>query len=183
MACFFRIWSTSTFWCRDPKGNIVALPMSVQAELRNIALCGLSHLEGDIFKELDDCVTPSGIPKPEEKLPLWASMWQLMLMYRDLMMASRARNGLGHGMYRNPAVDLKREPCTDILVALDAQHRTKWHVQNFFPVMAIFYHYHFRNKKSIEVSTDCLKACHSSQVHQAAKDMLDSRKTFCKSPQ
>lgn len=64
--------------------------MSVQAELRNIALRGLNHLEGDIFKELDDCVTPSGAPKPDDKLALWASMWQLMLMYRDLLMASRA---------------------------------------------------------------------------------------------
>lgn len=99
MACFFRIWSTSAFWCRDPKGNIVALPMSVQAELRNIALCGLSHLEGDIFKELDDCVTPSGIPKPDEKVALWASMWQLMLMYRDLMIASRARDERGRGTF------------------------------------------------------------------------------------
>jgi hypothetical protein len=94
MACFFRIWSTAAFWCRDPSDKIVTLPISVQAELRNIALKGLHHLEGDILKELDDCVTPSGAPKPDDKLALWASMWQLIFIYRNLMRASRGRGEL-----------------------------------------------------------------------------------------
>jgi hypothetical protein len=102
MACFFRIWSTAAFSCRDPSGKIVGLPMSVQAELRSIALRGLSLLEGDIFKELDDCVTPSGMPKPDDKLAIWACMWQLMFMYRDLMSASRARDERGQGMCCHP---------------------------------------------------------------------------------
>ena len=69
-----------------------------------------------------------------------------------------------------------------------SQNRHKWHLENFFPVMTIFYHYHFRNKKSVEVSMDWLKApyptraCHSKRLHHAAKEMFDSRKPFCKYP-
>lgn len=55
-------------------------------------------------------------------------------------------------------------------------------------MIAIFYHYHFRNKKSIEVSMDWLKspypsqACRSKGLQQAGTDMLDGRKPFCKLP-
>lgn len=89
MACFFRIWKTSSFWCRDPSGKVVNLPISVQAELRKIVLHGIHLLENDVFKELDDCVTPTRSPKPDDKMALWASMWQLILIYRDLMAGLR----------------------------------------------------------------------------------------------
>lgn len=89
MACFFRIWRTSSFWCRDPSNKIVSLPMSVQAELRNIVLQGLHRIEYDILKELDEYVTPHGSPKPQDKMAIWASMWQLILIYRDMIAAFR----------------------------------------------------------------------------------------------
>jgi hypothetical protein len=87
MNCFFRLWQTSGFWCRDPSNKIVKLPVSVQAQLRKIAYRALYSLEHDVLKELDECLTQQGPPKLEERLAIWASMWQLLLMYRDLIIA------------------------------------------------------------------------------------------------
>lgn len=85
MNCFFKIWKTASFWCRDPANNIVTLPLSVQAQLRKIARKGLDSLEHDVLKELDDCLTQQGPSKPQERMAIWASMWQLILMYGDLL--------------------------------------------------------------------------------------------------
>lgn len=90
MSCFFRIWKTSSFWCRDPSNNIVGLPLSVQAHLRKIALKGLHYLEGDVLKELDEILTQQVSPKSDGRIAVWASMWQLILMYRDLIVAFRS---------------------------------------------------------------------------------------------
>ena len=88
MACFFRIWKTPSFWCRDPSGKTTALPISVQAQLRTIVQRGIHSFEHDILKELDSLITPSHQPKPDDKLALWACLWQLMIIYRDLTAAS-----------------------------------------------------------------------------------------------
>ena len=85
MNCFYRIWKTHSFWCRDPSNKLVSLPLSVQAELRLIALKALESLEHDILKQLDDCLAQQGTVKTQDKLAIWASMWQLILLYRDLL--------------------------------------------------------------------------------------------------
>lgn len=91
MACFFRIWKTPSFWCRDPSGKVVALPISVQAQLRTIVYRGIHSMEYDILKELDMLVTSSNQPKvtTDQKLGLWACLWQLILTYRDLTATSK----------------------------------------------------------------------------------------------
>ncbi|CAG9938328.1 unnamed protein product [Clonostachys rosea f. rosea IK726] len=168
MACFFRIWKSSSFLCRDPSGKIANLPLSVQAELRTIARNALHRIEHDILKDLDECLTPSRSPKPDDKLALWAALWQLLFMYRELtwsVTTMMARHGQGLADPQNP-------------------HRSP--IENFFGVLAIFYHYHFRNKKSLEVSLDWLKApgypAHLCQAKQAlgplTKAMLGDRKPF-----
>lgn len=65
------------------------------------------------------------------------------------------------------------------------QTRYKFPLESFFPVMAIFYHYHFKMKKSVEVSMDWLKApaypsnaVLSKRLHHAAKELIDCRKDF-----
>ena len=90
MNCFFRIWKTSTFWCRDPSNKFVPLPLSVQAQLRNIARKTVKRIEMDVLKELDECLTQQKGPKPEERVGIWASMWQLIFMYRELLSAFHA---------------------------------------------------------------------------------------------
>lgn len=87
MHCFFRIWRTPSFYCRDPTNKLVTLPLSVQAELRSIAREALKSLEHDVFKLLDDCIAQQGPLKEPDRMAIWASMWQLMFMYRDLLVA------------------------------------------------------------------------------------------------
>lgn len=83
MNCFFKIWKARAFVCnQDTK---MAVPPTVQAQLRNIARSALNSLEHDILKELDDCVTQQGKPKDQERLAIWMSLWQLMLMYREIL--------------------------------------------------------------------------------------------------
>lgn len=84
LACFFRIWKTSTFWCEDPKRRMAALPLSVQAQIRHIARKAISRRERDIFSILDSLSSPSSQPKAEERMALWACLWQLIWVYRDI---------------------------------------------------------------------------------------------------
>ncbi|KAH6997914.1 hypothetical protein BKA56DRAFT_664561 [Ilyonectria sp. MPI-CAGE-AT-0026] len=169
MNCFFRIWRTHSFSCLDPSNKLVTLPLSVQAEVRHIARKALESLEHDVFKQLDECVAHQGPPKTQEKLAIWASMWQLMLMYRDLLNAFKA--------------DISRMgPVHDPAVA-HAKSLYQWMTDKVFPLLAIFYHYQFRTKKSLDMSLDWLKsstypsrACHSKRIRKFTKDMMSSKK-------
>jgi hypothetical protein len=145
MNCFFRLWKTSSFWCRDPSNNIVKLPPSVQAQLRNIAFKALDSIEHDVLKDLDECLTQQGPPKPDEKVAIWASMWQLILIYRDLIVAYHSHLG-----------QLKNTPQGDQAFAAQCRPYQKL-IDSFFPLMAVFYRYQFRTKKSLEMSMDWLK--------------------------
>lgn len=93
MNCFFRILKARSFWCLDPTNKLTTLPLSVQAQLRNIARRAIYSLEHDILKEMDDCIAQQGIPQPQERIAIWASMWQLILMYRDLLQGFKAHIG------------------------------------------------------------------------------------------
>ncbi|KAF4123408.1 hypothetical protein GMORB2_6109 [Geosmithia morbida] len=173
MSCFFRIWKTPSFWCRDPTGKIASLPISVQAQLRAIALRGISSVEHDVLKELDGLTTPSHQPGPDDKLAVWASMWQLILIYRE--MTAAARNCLSMS---------ESSPSDPHSLALQSQCR--FFLDCFFPQVTIFYHYQFRNKKSLEVSLDWLNAPKYASrlrgsgkgIEQAGKAMIDCRKKF-----
>ena len=87
--CFFKIWKSSRFFCRDPSNNFVSLPTSTQAQLREIARKAVYSYEMDVLKELDDCLTQQSSPKPEERLAIWASMWQLIFIYRECLSTFR----------------------------------------------------------------------------------------------
>jgi len=81
----------SSFWCRDPANHIVTLPLSVQARLRKIAREALKLLEYKVLKSLDDCLGQHSQPQPQERMAIWACLWQLILMYRDLMGAFKSQ--------------------------------------------------------------------------------------------
>ncbi|PHH68411.1 hypothetical protein CDD83_6120 [Cordyceps sp. RAO-2017] len=91
MGCFFRIWKMSSFSCRDPTNRMANLPLSVQARLRNIAREALKSLEYRVLKALDECLGQHTQPQPPERMAVWASLWRLMLMYRDLLIAFEAK--------------------------------------------------------------------------------------------
>ncbi|OAQ81894.1 hypothetical protein PCL_07144 [Purpureocillium lilacinum] len=171
MNCFFRIWRMSSFWCRDPANHIVTLPLSVQARLRKIAREALKLLEYKVLKSLDDCLGQHSQPQPQERMAIWACLWQLILMYRDLM-----------GAFKSQIV--RAGPNGDVYHA-HYQRLADVH----FPMVAIFYHYQFRTKKSLEISLDWLQAgshhrhdpknkgdiCHlGRRLLEARKDMYQS---------
>lgn len=62
-------------------------------------------------------------------------------------------------------------------------------MEGFYPLLAVFYHYQFRTKKSIEHSFDWLDTISSSYVSREEKDqirhfgmqLLASRRDLCKS--
>ncbi|KEY74129.1 hypothetical protein S7711_05378 [Stachybotrys chartarum IBT 7711] len=171
MSCFFRIWKTSSFWCRDPSNNIVGLPLSVQAHLRKIALKGLHYLEGDVLKELDEILTQQVSPKSDGRIAVWASMWQLILMYRDLIVAFRS-------FLDRAEADSNTGPEKLLYKRLS---------EGFFPLLTIFYHYQFRTKKSLEVSLDGLKSPYpgmtypTQTISRLAQSLLDTRKAMYQS--
>jgi hypothetical protein len=58
----------------------------------------------------------------------------------------------------------------------------------FFPLLATFYHYQFRTRKSLEVSLDWLKSskysgCRHKAIEHSGKILLDSRMHFLQSLQ
>ncbi|KAH7171070.1 hypothetical protein EDB81DRAFT_189221 [Dactylonectria macrodidyma] len=176
MNCFFRIWRTHSFMCLDPSNNLVTLPLSVQAEVRHIARKALESLEHDVFKLLDDIIAQQGPPKNQDKLAIWASTWQLLLMYRDLLNTFKS--------------DISRMGTLNDPAVAHAKSLYQWMNDKVFSLLATFYHYQFRTKKSLEMSLDWLKsssypsrACHSKRIRKCTKDMLGSRNELYESIQ
>lgn len=101
--CMFKIWMTQHsshsngiyYRGHKSKGPAERLPYSVHEELRHIAKKAMESLERDILSELDACMTQSGAVKPYEKPLLWACLWQLMFVYRQLLTSSCKS---GHGV-------------------------------------------------------------------------------------
>lgn len=93
MNCFFRIWKARSFWCLDPTNKLTTLPLSVQAQLRNIARRAIYSLEHDILKEMDECIAQQLPTKNQDRIAIWASMWLLILMYRELLQGFKTHIG------------------------------------------------------------------------------------------
>ncbi|KAL6886539.1 hypothetical protein HDV57DRAFT_392431 [Trichoderma longibrachiatum] len=172
MNCFFRIWKARSFWCLDPTNKLTTLPLSVQAQLRNIARRAIYSLEHDILKEMDECIAQQGPPKAQERIAIWASMWQLILMYRELMQGFKTHIGR--------LATSKSESTQNIAFQGQLYKRL---ADSFFPLLVVFYHYQFRTKKSLELSLDWLKAptyppalCHNRAIRESAQQLLDCRK-------
>ncbi|KAJ6782912.1 hypothetical protein PWT90_10489 [Aphanocladium album] len=172
--CFFRILKTDSFWCRDPTNKFVSLPLSVQARLRNIARQSVRFIEHDILKELDEILAQQGSTKSDERLAIWASLWQLILIYRETLASFKKH------MSRLAKKVNEFDP-----IAAEHGRMYRWMSDMVFPLMTTFYHYQFRTKKSLEVSLDWLssskypsRACKSKPLHMTAKHLFDSRKEF-----
>ncbi|KAG9249526.1 uncharacterized protein F5Z01DRAFT_631548 [Emericellopsis atlantica] len=168
MGCFYRIWKTSSFGCRDPSGRVSVLPISVQAQLRHIAMKAIHSIEGDILRQLDNLTTPAHQPKQDDRLALWAGLWQLMLFYRDLTASIET---------------LAARLEADFDPAHPLYARVQYLSDGFFPLLATFYHYQFRTKKSLEVSLDWLRSskyngCRYKAIEHSGRILLDSRKHF-----
>ncbi|KAF4981127.1 hypothetical protein FZEAL_2997 [Fusarium zealandicum] len=168
MNCFFKIWKAPAFTCSS-SNKVSHVPFTVQAQLRHVAWKALVSHELDVLKLLEDCLAQQEPLKPHERMAVWASLWQLILMYRDLVIA--------HDNYFSQYPSAKRDP------AIAQPYESLYNI--FFPLIAIFYHCQFRTPKRLEMSLDWLKeptyparACRSSRIRQFSKEMLDARRDF-----
>ncbi|KAI0009105.1 hypothetical protein F4779DRAFT_617933 [Xylariaceae sp. FL0662B] len=89
LRCMYKIWRQRKFFCqKDPGGNLEELPDSIHKSLKGIAAFRIKALEPDILTLLEKhCKTDN---KPPERLPLWTSMLQLILMYRDVFTLNKS---------------------------------------------------------------------------------------------
>lgn len=83
MRCWYMIWHTSKLYAHAPGWAADAqLSPTVIWELRKIATGALIACEKEILLELDE-LPPDGARLIE--LPLWACIWQVILIYRQLV--------------------------------------------------------------------------------------------------
>ena len=83
MYCFYRIY-TASFSFRGPNSKESPLPVTIQLELRAIAKKNMKSLEKDVLNEFDKFLKPDGIADCD-RLPVWACIWQMILIYRDML--------------------------------------------------------------------------------------------------
>lgn len=86
MTCWVRLWNTETMYYRDANG-IQPLPATTLRELKNLALPWLAEAERLVLESLDDLLARNGGIQDDEMLPVWACLWQLILLYRNLLQA------------------------------------------------------------------------------------------------
>lgn len=193
MSCFFMIWRMPSFWCRDPTNRIANLPLSVQARLRNIAREALKSLEYKVLKSLDECLGQHSQPRPDEKMAVWASLWQLILMYRDLLTACKAKvarltregdEDVHDGRWTDKERRGKARLTASTVNAYIDHYRQL--ADTYFPLVAVFYHYQFRTK-SLDLSLDWLEAGQApgqalkkrAEIRLLGQRLLDARKEMC----
>lgn len=188
MNCFFKIWKTSSFECLDPSNKRVDLPLSVQAQLRSIAKKGLDLHELDVMKELDNCLTQQGKLQEPDQLVIWACLWQLLLMHREILIGFKEH--LDTTEDTGPTREFYKLTCFVHLSNQETvsrkQGRYKWLGDVVYPLLSVFYHYQFRTKKSLELSVDWLKRpaqkigmLDLGPIGQTCQALLNSRKDFC----
>lgn len=97
MRCMYRIWRMEDLFCRtneSPDG--FCLPPMIGAELRQIVRKALECLERDILGDLDKFLKPSGIPT-KGRAPMWAGLWQLIFVLKDLTSTFHVADTPAHG--------------------------------------------------------------------------------------
>lgn len=111
MRCWYFIWQTSKLYAYthggapDPGGHSdkhSRLPPTALWELRKMTAEGLIACEKEILLELDE-MSPDGARLIE--LPLWACIWQMILIYRRLVAGSSnvAHSQLGGSVHGGTA--------------------------------------------------------------------------------
>ncbi|KAK1600171.1 uncharacterized protein LY79DRAFT_503316 [Colletotrichum navitas] len=85
MKVMYKICCEENFnFIRENTNAVEPLPLPVKAEFRTIARLALAHFEERALGALDKYLAPKRVP-PCEVPALWASLWQLLFIYRDLL--------------------------------------------------------------------------------------------------
>ncbi|KAJ2978718.1 hypothetical protein NUW58_g7408 [Xylaria curta] len=82
LRCLYKVWSQTSFICqRGPESDLEQLPYEIYWVLKAMAAKLMKGIENDVLNEL----TAKRPKTPADRLPLWACMMQVVLLYRDLM--------------------------------------------------------------------------------------------------
>ncbi|KAK1976146.1 hypothetical protein LZ30DRAFT_604039 [Colletotrichum cereale] len=85
MKVMYKICCEERFgFIRENTNAVEPLPLLVTAEFRTIALRALAQFENSALRALDKYLAPKKVPECEAPA-LWASLWQLLFIYRDLL--------------------------------------------------------------------------------------------------
>lgn len=84
MRCLYKIWRQRELLFQRGSDTPTRLPRLLHAGIGNIVKSTMKGLESDILSTLNKTLSNNTGVKPQESLPLWASMMQMILIYRDL---------------------------------------------------------------------------------------------------
>lgn len=146
MACWVKLWRTRALFVkgRRPPGQLgdgtrariqmpSQLPQNVLSELNNLKLGSLVLSQQRVLEDLDDFLV-TGVRGLE--LPVWACLWQMILTYRQLILAytqalfhmelgSRAGESL-HGNDAESYLHTYGPTCSRPLTPALWSHRNSW---------------------------------------------------------
>ncbi|KAI5919240.1 hypothetical protein F4810DRAFT_724775 [Camillea tinctor] len=80
MRCWYRVWRQQKFFCQKYQGP-EEVPDSIRQGLRNIAKSRMKGLEPQILEFFEK---QERAAKSPQRLLIWASMMQMLLLYRDM---------------------------------------------------------------------------------------------------
>lgn len=161
----YRIWKQQTFYYLPDNNSVSQLPVPIQALLRHLAKKAMESLEIDILKEIDTFLDQKKTVQNAERLAVWLSLWQMILIYRELL-------GRSSDLLRSDPD--KGKKCVDA-------------TKDLLKALALFYHGIFHSKKNIEsVNLSCLEGNRSEPQEDNLRSLFaevsNQRMAFCKSP-
>ncbi|TQN71857.1 hypothetical protein CSHISOI_03631 [Colletotrichum shisoi] len=85
MKVMYKICCEEDFsFVRENTRTVEPLPLPAKAEFRTIARKALESFESSVLRALDKYLSPKKIPEHETPV-VWAALWQLLFIYRDLL--------------------------------------------------------------------------------------------------
>ncbi|KAI8184231.1 hypothetical protein K4K51_012726 [Colletotrichum sp. SAR 10_75] len=100
----YKICRAQTLFFVQPNGKgVEELPLPAQAELRGVARAALESSERDILSELDRYLKTPKI-SDQDRPAVWAALWQLMFVYRDLLRNVRPWRNNAEALFNAVAV-------------------------------------------------------------------------------
>ncbi|KAJ0344983.1 hypothetical protein COL26b_005079 [Colletotrichum chrysophilum] len=100
----YKICRAPTLFFLQQNGKAAEeLPLPAQAELRGVARAALESSERDILSELDRYLKTPKI-SDQDRPAVWAALWQLMFVYRDLLRNVRPWRNNAEALFNAVAV-------------------------------------------------------------------------------
>lgn len=193
MAGFFHVWNKPALWCHFPSLDTAINSQYITSRLSVVAFKRLCALEEDILQDIGKLVMHPFRRRSQEKMELWVSLWQLILLYREVMLTTESMLTSMDLSSRDPGTGGNSfllhvlNQCSDVLTVEKDSLRTYYlKLTTFFHTITTCYHYSFRTKKSLEISVDWLETSGLSgqtyaNIEIAANKLSQARKPFRKS--